>query len=137
MDSSLKSAPSPPPYNKLNNIYPEMDTFDPVPTHGHAPVAAAPTTSSVAQVSPPMINIHNIGTETNQPIGPKPVIMTCPQCRCRNKTRTKRRATLKTHLACILLTCCGCCCIPYCLDSCTNLDHFCPTCDAFVGTFST
>ncbi|XP_073848677.1 lipopolysaccharide-induced tumor necrosis factor-alpha factor homolog [Musca autumnalis] len=130
MERSLKQAPSPPPYNKLNNIYPEIDSNDETPIH--RPVAA--TSSDVFQQAP-VINVNNIGTETYQPVGPKPVIMTCPQCRCRNKTTIKRRATWKTHLACICLTCIGCCCLPYCLDACTNLDHHCPTCEAYVGTF--
>ncbi|XP_073847538.1 lipopolysaccharide-induced tumor necrosis factor-alpha factor homolog [Musca autumnalis] len=131
MELPLKHAHSPPPYDKLYNINPEMDTNNVTPST-HRP--AAPSTSGAFQQAP-VISVNNIGTETYQPVGPKPVIMTCPQCRCRNKTIIKRRNTWKTHLACICLTCIGCCCLPYCLNACTSLDHHCPICEAYVGTF--
>ncbi|XP_013107548.1 lipopolysaccharide-induced tumor necrosis factor-alpha factor homolog [Stomoxys calcitrans] len=122
MDGPVKPAP-PPPYNKLTNV-----------SGYESPSSSAP---QIMGPQPTVVSISNMGTEpSHQPVGPKPVILTCPQCRCRNKTKIRRRANAKTHLACLLLFWSMCCFVPYCIDSCNNLDHFCPTCEAFVGSYS-
>ncbi|XP_023306187.2 lipopolysaccharide-induced tumor necrosis factor-alpha factor homolog [Lucilia cuprina] len=72
-----------------------------------------------------------------QPVGPVSMQMTCPNCRCRIETAVRHRSTTKTHFACLLLswTIC-CCCIPYCMDSCRNANHFCPMCGTYIGTYA-
>lgn len=95
----------PPPYSDYNS--PALNRYAApaaVPASGHVPVAM-----------PTIITVNNMGggggmstdTPTNLPVGPDPIIMTCPHCRCRNKTRTRRRFSLKTHIACLLLSCTG------------------------------
>ncbi|KAM7343695.1 lipopolysaccharide-induced tumor necrosis factor-alpha factor homolog [Cochliomyia hominivorax] len=71
------------------------------------------------------------------PVGPKSMEMTCPNCNCRITTTVRHRSTSKTHIACLLLswTLC-CCCLPYCMDSCRNANHFCPMCGTFIGTYA-
>uniref|UniRef100_A0A1L8EIY1 Putative lipopolysaccharide-induced tumor necrosis factor-alpha factor n=1 Tax=Haematobia irritans TaxID=7368 RepID=A0A1L8EIY1_HAEIR len=72
-----------------------------------------------------------------QPVGPKSVEMTCPYCHAHIHTRVSHAATTKTHIVALLLcwTVC-CCCLPYCMDSCRNANHFCPMCGAFIGTYA-
>lgn len=36
-----------------------------------------------------------------------------------------------------LLSCWPCVCIPCCMDSCLNHNHYCPSCDAYLGTYET
>lgn len=96
MERPMKPAP-PPPYNKL------IDT-----SHEYSSASDAgslrPVTAVAMPAQPTVVSITNTGTETSQPVGPKPVILTCPQCRCRGKTQIKRRSTAKTHLSCLLLS---------------------------------
>lgn len=36
----------------------------------------------------------------------------------------------------IFSRCYLCCCIPYCMDSCQNGNHYCPNCGTFIGTYA-
>ncbi|CAB3258146.1 unnamed protein product [Arctia plantaginis] len=72
-------------------------------------------------------------------MGPKPASQTCPSCRAQIVTRVEHKTTTKTHLFATLLCflACWCCvCIPYCTDSCKNADHYCPNCDAYIGSYN-
>ncbi|XP_013185842.2 lipopolysaccharide-induced tumor necrosis factor-alpha factor homolog [Amyelois transitella] len=84
-----------------------------------------------------------IGTVTTtfivtNPAGPDPMITTCPSCHHQIVTRTERNPTTKTHaIACLLFwfICWPCVCLPYCMDSCNNIDHYCPNCNAYIGGY--
>ncbi|KAF2887811.1 hypothetical protein ILUMI_18362 [Ignelater luminosus] len=67
--------------------------------------------------------------------GPVPAMATCPSCNCRITSRVEAEASAKTHILAVLLCGLCCCCIPYCMDSCKNKNHYCPNCGAFLGTF--
>ncbi|XP_053600299.1 lipopolysaccharide-induced tumor necrosis factor-alpha factor homolog isoform X2 [Plodia interpunctella] len=72
------------------------------------------------------------------PAGPEPMIMTCPSCNHQIVTRIERTATSRTHLiACLLFCfiCWPCTCLPYCMNSCNNIDHYCPNCSAYIGGY--
>ncbi|XP_055917055.1 lipopolysaccharide-induced tumor necrosis factor-alpha factor homolog isoform X3 [Eupeodes corollae] len=71
-------------------------------------------------------------------VGPNSARITCPSCRADIKTRIKHKATSNTHCWAVLLCCClcwPCVCLPYCMDSCQNANHYCPNCNAFIGTY--
>ncbi|KAI5641928.1 LITAF-like zinc ribbon domain-containing protein [Phthorimaea operculella] len=71
-------------------------------------------------------------------VGPKSCRITCPSCRASILTRVDRKTINKAHitaLVLILIGCVPCCLIPYCMDSCKNIDHYCPNCSAFIGTY--
>ncbi|XP_055854601.1 lipopolysaccharide-induced tumor necrosis factor-alpha factor homolog isoform X4 [Episyrphus balteatus] len=75
---------------------------------------------------------------SNPPVGPKPIRLTCPSCRADVLSDMKHEPTTKTHLMALLLFCffCWpCVCLPYCMDSCQNANHYCPNCNAFIGTY--
>ncbi|XP_052751617.1 lipopolysaccharide-induced tumor necrosis factor-alpha factor homolog isoform X2 [Galleria mellonella] len=73
------------------------------------------------------------------PVGSEPIIMACPSCRHQIATRVERAASSKTHIiACLLclFVCWPCVCVPYCVDSCNNANHYCPNCNAYIGSYN-
>ncbi|XP_069355545.1 lipopolysaccharide-induced tumor necrosis factor-alpha factor homolog isoform X1 [Maniola hyperantus] len=71
-------------------------------------------------------------------VGPKASSLVCPSCRANVVTRVEHKATTKTHIIALVLClflCWPCICIPYCMDSCQNADHYCPSCNAYLGTY--
>ncbi|XP_073962969.1 lipopolysaccharide-induced tumor necrosis factor-alpha factor homolog [Choristoneura fumiferana] len=72
------------------------------------------------------------------PVGPQPTNLTCPSCRASIVTRLEHNATAKTHIIALVLClflCWPCVCVPYCMDSCKNADHYCPSCNSYLGTY--
>ncbi|KAF2890390.1 hypothetical protein ILUMI_15783 [Ignelater luminosus] len=67
--------------------------------------------------------------------GPVPVIATCPSCHCRITSRVETEASARTHILALLLCSFCCCCLPYCMGSCKNKNHYCTNCGAYLGTF--
>ncbi|XP_062129592.1 lipopolysaccharide-induced tumor necrosis factor-alpha factor homolog isoform X3 [Drosophila sulfurigaster albostrigata] len=77
-------------------------------------------------------------TTMSSPVGPTPANVVCPNCRQQVTTRTEPKATNKTHLIALLMCCCFCwICAPflYCTDCARNTDHYCPSCQTFIGSY--
>ncbi|XP_067635720.1 lipopolysaccharide-induced tumor necrosis factor-alpha factor homolog [Eurosta solidaginis] len=121
LPSELNTPTAPPPaYKETNNSITEQPGPSGVPLAGQSPI-------------PQYTSIY---TNPNPPVGPQSTQLRCPQCKCVVKTTVRHRSTTKTHLACLLLTWTGCCCcLPYCMDTCRNANHFCPMCGTFIGTY--
>ena len=71
--------------------------------------------------------------------GPNSIPTTCPYCHSQITTRVQSESSSKTHLFAVLLCligCIPCCLIPYCSDSCQNQNHYCPSCQAFLGSYT-
>ncbi|XP_039979609.1 LITAF domain-containing protein-like isoform X2 [Xiphias gladius] len=59
----------------------------------------------------------------------------CPDCHQTVVTRTEHKAGLMTWAICGGLTVFGCflcCCIPFCIDSCKDVEHHCPSCQRVI-----
>ncbi|XP_030388005.1 lipopolysaccharide-induced tumor necrosis factor-alpha factor homolog [Scaptodrosophila lebanonensis] len=72
------------------------------------------------------------------PVGAEPSSVICPSCHQQVTTRTEPRTTTKTHLIALILClfgCCPCALCLYCTDCARNTEHYCPSCQAFIGTF--
>lgn len=71
-------------------------------------------------------------------MGPKPAPITCRSCNQQIVTRVELKSSTKTHLFAVLLCLVffPCVCLPYCLDSCHNADHYCPNCNAYIGSYT-
>lgn len=127
--------PMPPTYDQTGQnpgLYPPMPA-PPPQSHIHY----------VAPHPPPMMNepVNSSHTHTIiiQPqVGPDPTMVTCPSCRQTVVTRMEYESSTRTHVAAgilCILGCWLCCCIPYCMDSCQNGNHYCPSCGSFLGTY--
>lgn len=83
----------------------------------------------------PVVYVQN----TVLPLGPREVYVTCPFCHVKKITRIEPEPSSKTHLMAALLCVLGfwcCACMPYCMDSCMNINHYCGNCNNFLGSYS-
>ncbi|KAH0954956.1 hypothetical protein HN011_000545 [Eciton burchellii] len=96
-------------------------------------VGFAPPSYTSTPMQPPQQNV----IISNVAFGNEPQHMTCPHCQANISTRIDTEANTKTHLFALLLCVLGCwCCAPcpYCMDSCMVKKHYCPACNAYLGS---
>ncbi|KAM3968109.1 lipopolysaccharide-induced tumor necrosis factor-alpha factor homolog [Aphomia sociella] len=91
------------------------------------------------QVLPGQVNVTQPGVVLiAQQMGPDPAIIVCNTCNEQSFTRIDQRPTMRTHLTAILLFVIGCwpfVFIPYCVNSCLQVDHYCTKCGAYIGSY--
>ncbi|TRY78869.1 hypothetical protein TCAL_10651 [Tigriopus californicus] len=72
-------------------------------------------------------------------LGDEPAKLKCPQCHQMIKTRVTSSSGLGAWLACagcaIFGLVFGCCLIPFCIDSMKVYNHYCPSCNTYLGRF--
>ncbi|GLV45877.1 uncharacterized protein CBL_11674 [Carabus blaptoides fortunei] len=71
------------------------------------------------------------------PVGRESQRLSCPACHAQITTITKSVTVAKTHIAALILFIClcwPCIPIPYCTKCCKNIEHYCPNCQALIGT---
>ncbi|XP_076764380.1 lipopolysaccharide-induced tumor necrosis factor-alpha factor homolog [Xylocopa sonorina] len=104
-----------------------MDKSGPPPP-GFVPAAPPPPYTAQPQ------NVVIVGAPQ---FGSEPQRMTCPHCHADISTRVENAASTQTHAFALILCILGLwCCVPlpYCMDSCMAQKHFCPSCNAYLGT---
>ncbi|XP_047989527.1 lipopolysaccharide-induced tumor necrosis factor-alpha factor-like [Leguminivora glycinivorella] len=109
-----------------------MDRPAPPPYSGYPPGPPGPPPVQVTHVVPGAVIIQH------QIVGPDSTLITCRSCHQSVITRIDRRPSTRTHVIALLLCLFGfwpCVCLPYCMDSCLNTDHYCTNCGAFIGTY--
>ncbi|XP_037046394.1 lipopolysaccharide-induced tumor necrosis factor-alpha factor homolog [Bradysia coprophila] len=145
MDSKIHSPPSPPPaYNQaMQNTDNEQQFGQSQQPQQQQQQHYQPPYQQNAfpmhQMPPTVVNEQMVSVIMSPQVGPDPQMITCPSCRASVITRMEYEPTTKTHIMAGLLCvfCCWCCvCVPYCVNSCKNGNHFCPSCGAFIGTYS-
>lgn len=109
----------------------------PPPDHGNPPYGFNPPPYSPgpSPVAPATVVIQPSGMP---PLGPEPARIVCPSCRANITTRLEYETTTKTHMMCVIMCIFGlwpCCLIPYCMDTCKNTNHHCPSCGAYLGQY--
>ncbi|CAJ0934437.1 unnamed protein product, partial [Mesorhabditis belari] len=70
-------------------------------------------------------------------LGRKTCFWKCTSCNQVVPTEIRYSSGGKTWLSscCVgALTCCLCFCAPFCMNSCKNVDHYCPLCGKFLGS---
>ncbi|XP_049306923.1 lipopolysaccharide-induced tumor necrosis factor-alpha factor isoform X2 [Bactrocera dorsalis] len=107
---------NPPPYTQPG--YTPAQTYQPPPT----------TETVIIQTTSPAF----------VPVSNEPTRITCPSCHAQVLTKVEHQATTRTHcwalILCILF-CWPCVCAPYCMKSCQSANHYCPNCDAYIGSY--
>ncbi|KAL7736092.1 hypothetical protein ACLKA6_003828 [Drosophila palustris] len=96
----------------------------------YIPQPAQPATSAC-------VIINSTAQHQHIPVGRDPTLVRCPSCRNDVFTTVLTTPTGRTHMFALLLClvgCWPCVCIPYCMDSCKASNHYCPVCNAFVGS---
>ncbi|XP_037811524.1 lipopolysaccharide-induced tumor necrosis factor-alpha factor homolog [Lucilia sericata] len=106
-------------------VYKEASMYN-----GHSQSMASAPSAPPAQIVPKEQTIISY-----QPVGPLSTNMICPSCRSNIKTLVEHRPSTATHILGLLLCSICCCCLPYFIDFCRNVNHTCPNCHAFVGTY--
>uniref|UniRef100_A0A8C8R6A1 Lipopolysaccharide induced TNF factor n=1 Tax=Pelusios castaneus TaxID=367368 RepID=A0A8C8R6A1_9SAUR len=146
---SHPSAPSgypilsaPPTYEETigNNTHPPYAY--PAPESGHGPNMKSmnpPPYPSQPVSAPNPVAVQTVFVQHPVTFYDRPVQMCCPSCNKMIVTHLSHSAGALTWLSCgslFLLGCiAGCCFIPFCVDALQDVDHYCPSCKALVGTY--
>ncbi|XP_067632213.1 lipopolysaccharide-induced tumor necrosis factor-alpha factor homolog [Eurosta solidaginis] len=88
---------------------------------------------------PPQVPTVIITTSAPTQLGEEPTRTKCPSCHADILTTVDYTANSCTHIWALVLClfiCWPCVCVPYCMKSCQNANHYCPNCNAFIGTYS-
>ncbi|ALC42271.1 CG30273, partial [Drosophila busckii] len=106
--------PAPPSYDQATSTVTPAQTTGPTAAHTVVVVPAGPS------------------------YGPQPQDVLCPFCHNYTRTRVSFRPNSRTHLIALLLClfqlyCCVC--LPYCIASCMNTNHYCGMCDHYLGSY--
>ncbi|KAK4474837.1 hypothetical protein MN116_001952 [Schistosoma mekongi] len=69
----------------------------------------------------------------------KPANLRCPSCGKNISTQLEYHNGLLTYASCVCIFlfggACGCCLIPFCVKACKDVDHKCPSCQRYIGSF--
>ncbi|CAF0906713.1 unnamed protein product [Brachionus calyciflorus] len=107
-------------------------------TEGQLPEPTAPTQVFIqAQSQIPVAQPSVVYVGVPIRLGDHPTQTVCPNCRANVSTNIKYETGLITWLIagalCFFGLGCGCCLIPFCVDSCKDVEHFCPNCRYMIG----
>ncbi|XP_029950826.1 LITAF domain-containing protein-like [Salarias fasciatus] len=107
----------------------------PGPPMGFAPAvrpAQQPAYQYNAQQPVTVQPVAQVVVVNNNQLGDVPGHMACPHCHSNIITRTEHTSGLLTWLICCtlgLFLIWPCCLIPFCVDSCRDVEHYCPVCN--------
>ncbi|KAH0632070.1 hypothetical protein JD844_020131 [Phrynosoma platyrhinos] len=91
------------------------------------------------QLSPVSFSVQAVYVQNPLVFHDRPVQMCCPSCRRVIVTHLSHNAGALAWLSCgglFLLGCwAGCCLIPFCVDALLDVDHYCPSCNALLGSY--
>ncbi|CAG9791855.1 unnamed protein product [Diatraea saccharalis] len=122
-----------------NREQPPPYTEQPPTMVHHPPTMVQPTIvqPTVIQPVPVMYPVQTVTVTSTGLIGSDPTLMTCPSCLNQIVTRVDRSPSCRTHVMAVLclLLFWPCTCLPYCVDSCNNADHYCPHCNTYIGSY--
>uniref|UniRef100_T1K2W8 LITAF domain-containing protein n=2 Tax=Tetranychus urticae TaxID=32264 RepID=T1K2W8_TETUR len=85
--------------------------------------------------NPNDVPINNVPIHISNEFGPYSQNAVCPHCNQYVVTKTKHVPGLVTWLTCLVFSYFCCCCLPFCMDSCRNVDHKCPNCKQKIGHY--
>ncbi|RWR99113.1 hypothetical protein B4U79_12956 [Dinothrombium tinctorium] len=109
--------------------------FEPPPPYTSGPPNPPPPNPPPGFVppQPPVAVVVTIN------LGPNPARLTCPNCHRDIITATNTTAGLLTWVLCGTLAFVGLfwgpCLLPFCIDSCKDVEHSCPNCGTVLGIY--
>ncbi|XP_075880204.1 lipopolysaccharide-induced tumor necrosis factor-alpha factor homolog [Nelusetta ayraudi] len=112
-----------PPQAQPGMYPPQPGPYPPPPVYQGAVAVQAVPVSTVTHV----VVSHVLGERPGQ--------TSCPHCRQTVITRIDYSAGLLTWLICGAMAMFGfflCCCIPFCIDACKDVEHRCPNCHNLI-----
>ncbi|CAI5455095.1 unnamed protein product [Caenorhabditis angaria] len=108
---------------------PNYNNQDGFPRHFHNVPNGIPTT---------VTSTHSTIVVSPVGFGPFPASTQCPYCSEHILTETIEKNGMFAWLLFIALLFFGfwlCCCIPFCVRSCKDVEHHCPECKKLLGTY--
>ncbi|CAH2063518.1 unnamed protein product, partial [Iphiclides podalirius] len=89
---------------------------------------------------PPVVTSQpiQVGVVIINQMGSLPASAICTTCNNQITTTVKRKPSMKTHLLAVLLCgfgCVPCVFIPYVVGTCNNIEHYCPNCNSYIGSY--
>ncbi|KAM8824599.1 LITAF domain-containing protein-like isoform 2-T2 [Synchiropus picturatus] len=109
---------------------PPMGAYPPPPGFSPGHAAQPQMGYQGAPVPPVVVMSPALGDVSGQ--------ASCPHCHQTVMTVVERKAGLMTWMICGGLTLFGCflcCCIPFCVDSCKDTEHRCPSCQNIIYVY--
>uniref|UniRef100_A0A8C6WN82 LITAF domain-containing protein n=1 Tax=Neogobius melanostomus TaxID=47308 RepID=A0A8C6WN82_9GOBI len=132
MNDSAPPYPGPPMHYHPGGQQPAMYPPPPGAYHQGGPAyGPIPTTSVVVQAQAPVFTTTVVASVLQDVPGQA----MCPHCQQTVITHTEHTAGLMAWLICggLCLMGCGLCsCIPFCLESCQDVEHRCPNCQRVI-----
>eukprot|EP00484_Ammonia_sp_Unknown_P019073 CAMPEP_0197030906 /NCGR_PEP_ID=MMETSP1384-20130603/10035_1 /TAXON_ID=29189 /ORGANISM="Ammonia sp." /LENGTH=133 /DNA_ID=CAMNT_0042460339 /DNA_START=104 /DNA_END=505 /DNA_ORIENTATION=- len=121
---------APPQYNQVNQAQPQQVQYVQQPVYTTQPQQGTVQQGNV---------VVQATVVTNPNFMPRsPTTAFCPRCQANVMTQCTIEPGLGTWAICggIALAgfCCGCCLIPFCIDDCKDVHHYCSKCNTLIGS---
>ncbi|XP_063284906.1 lipopolysaccharide-induced tumor necrosis factor-alpha factor [Pelobates fuscus] len=128
----------PPPQPYPTQPYPTQPP-PPQPGMDAKHMNSAPYIVQPVPMQPPPVAVQTVYVQQPIVFHDRPVQMCCTYCTRMMTTRLSYTSGALAWLSCgglCLLGCgAGCCLIPFCIDSLKDVDHYCSSCNALVGSY--
>ncbi|XP_076381280.1 uncharacterized protein LOC117225938 isoform X2 [Megalopta genalis] len=128
---------APPTYSSIFARRPPMRNWGPFRSANRSSFVAPIPPPSYAQAQENYMASFSMAN-SNRLWAPIPMTTVCHRCTSIVVTAVEVRRSVITHITAFALFLCGCwpcCMLPYCLNSCNDIDHYCPVCNAHLGTY--
>nr|XP_031833095.1 lipopolysaccharide-induced tumor necrosis factor-alpha factor homolog [Nomia melanderi] len=137
-------------YARIRDAPPTYSTIFGRTTRNWSPFRSTNQSSFIAPIPPPSYaqaqGICFASCSADQLLSPnanrlwttRPTTAFCPRCTTLVVTTVEVRQSIITHVTAFALFLCGCwpcCTLPYCMNTCKNIDHYCPACRTHLGTY--
>ncbi|XP_017077780.1 lipopolysaccharide-induced tumor necrosis factor-alpha factor homolog [Drosophila eugracilis] len=88
----------------------------------------------------PIYTLNEVGTDALPlTVGCQSMRVRCPSCKGEVTTSLVTSPTRKTHLCAFTLYICCCwpfVCLPYFINYCKSVQHYCPNCGCHIGSYA-
>ncbi|XP_030766178.1 lipopolysaccharide-induced tumor necrosis factor-alpha factor homolog [Sitophilus oryzae] len=135
-ESKISLSQIPPSYSTVLKLGPPITIFN-SRTYASVPFIARPPPPSYAEVHGWDDN-PSIVSSDSMLFGPGPTYLTCPRCRTVIISDVRPEHSCLSYLTSFILCLClcwPCCLLPFCLRACSNVYHYCPRCNTYLGVY--